>query len=793
MLTTSGAVLNNVTRVLNIGGPEHLRNARSQVLRIDGFETIELATADRLVEVSRQLEPSLILLSAEAEADVVPIVSRLKSESNTTILPIVVILSATHSESKEIALLDAGVEFCLRDPSPAVLLSSARAALRTALTQFELRRALKQERLSQHELSAARRSAVESDSLHREMSESFPYGLWMSDPAGSLIFISDSFLALTECTVDQARSGEWRKRIATEDSESYAESWSRSLRTGEPWEHEFQILGPDGEYHHVLSRGRPILSHKGDILAWAGINLDVDERKRQEQHIARLASGEEMRRRQSEAILNSMTQALVMYDLKCGIITMNPAGQALHGFNQSDMPLSADLLKASHVLSNSEGQELVFDEWPLMIAARGRTVSGVEVNVHRRGAGEFWIANCSGAPVLDGSGEVRFAVSVLQDVTEQKLAERALRASEERFRLLSETIPNLVWTATPEGRAVYMSRQWLEYTGQSAEDAAGWGWMTALHPDDREPTVKRWIEAVSSRRPYEATYRLQRNDGEFRWHIARGFALISSTGEPLHWFGTSTDIQEQKDIEEELRKTNALFKRSNEDLQHFAFAISHDLQEPLRMVSGFAEVLARRLGEQLTPDIADYVEYITDNTTRMQQMISDLLMYSRVTHGDGADASQCAESQPALEWAVGNLTKAIEESGAVIVGSALPAVAVDFGRVTQLFQNLLSNSIKYRSDRPVHIEIRAEDCGDKWKFCVADNGIGIGPEYHERIFGVFKRLHGREVPGTGIGLALCRRIVERYGGRIWIDSNPGEGARFYFTLPKAERAAAAAT
>ena len=157
----------------------------------------------------------------------------------------------------------------------------------------------------------------------------------------------------------------------------------------------------------MLSRGRPILSDKGDILAWAGIHLDVDERTRQEQHIARLASSEEMRRRQLEAILNSMTQALVMYDLKCGIITMNAAGQALHGFNQSDMPLSADLLKASHALSNSEGQELVFEEWPLMIAAQGRTVSGVEVNVHRRGADVFHITNCSAAPVFDGSGEVR--------------------------------------------------------------------------------------------------------------------------------------------------------------------------------------------------------------------------------------------------------------------------------------------------------------------------------------------------------------------------------------------------
>jgi PAS domain S-box-containing protein len=792
MLTPSGAVLKNVTRILNIGGPEYLRHERSQVLRIDGFETVELATADRLVNVSRQLEPSLILLSAESGVDPVPIISRLKSESVTTILPIVVILDRTHLESEEIALLEAGVEFCLRDPSPALLLASARAALRTAQTQFELRRALKQERLSRHELSAAKRSAVESDSLHREMSESFPYGLWMSEPTGALMFISDSFLALTECSSEQARAGEWHKRIAADDAEAYAEVWNRSLRTGEPWEHEFRILGPDGEYHHVLGRGRPILSDKGDILAWAGIHLDVDERKRQEEHITRLASSEEMRRRQLEAILNSMTQALVMYDLKSGIITMNPAGQALYGFTPNDMPLSTDVLKSTHVLSNPEGQESSFEEWPLMMASRGRTVSGVVMNVMRRETGRSWIANCSAAPVLDSSGEVRFAVSVLQDVTEQKLAERALRASEERFRVLSETIPNLVWTATPEGRAVYLSRQWLEYTGQKAEDASGWDWMTALHPEDREATAKRWVEAVSSGRTYDAMYRLQRYDGEFRWHISRGFALVSDTGAPLQWIGTSTDIQEQKDIEEELRKTNELFKRSNEDLQHFAFAISHDLQEPLRMVSGFAEILARRLGQQLTPDVAEYVDYITDNTSRMKQMISDLLTYSRVTHDDGADTSQCAESQPALEWAIGNLTKAIEESGAVIVGPGLPAVAVDFGRVTQLFQNLLSNSIKYRSDRPVRIEITAEDDGGKWKFCVADNGIGIGPEYHERIFGVFKRLHGREVAGTGIGLALCRRIVERYGGRIWVESNAGEGSRFYFTFPKAEQAAAAA-
>jgi PAS domain S-box-containing protein len=667
-----------------------------------------------------------------------------------------------------------------------------RAAIRTFQAQLELRSALKQERMLRHELSASRRPMVESESLYREMSESFPYGLWMTDQAGSLKFISDSFLALTECTIEQARAGEWRKRIAAEDLASYFESWSRSQRTGEPLEHEFRILGPDGEYHHVLTRGRPILSDKGDVLAWAGINLDLDERKRQEQHISRLALSEEMRRRQLEAILNSVTQALVMYDVMSGTVTMNRAGQLLHGFTPNDMPLSTDILKGTLRMSNPDLTEMRFEEWPLMAAAQGRTVSGVELHVHRIDTGQFWIGNCGAAPVVDASGEVRFAVSVLQDVTEQKLAEKALRQSEERFRVLTETIPNLVWTATPEGRAVYLSRQWLDYTGQTEKQAADGGWMAVVHPDDAEQAARRWAEAVSSGRNFEALHRLRRHDGEYRWHISRGLALLSDSGEVLRWFGTSTDIQDQKDVEGELRKMNDLLNRSNQDLQHFAFAISHDLQEPLRMVSSFTEILARRLEDRLTPDIADYVEYIKENTTRMRQMINDLLMYSRVTHEEETAIAQTAESQPALMWAIGNLTRAIEESGAVIVGTDLPAVAVDFGRVTQLFQNLLSNSIKYRSDKPVRIEVSATDAGDKWRFCVADNGIGIGAEYHERIFGVFKRLHGREVPGTGIGLALCRRIVERYGGQIWVESEPGQGSKFYFTFPKSERVAASA-
>ena len=363
--TERGSVLSNVTRILYIGGPEHLRRDRSQSLRIEGFETVEFVTPDRVIDVSRQLKPAVILISAEYDDDIAPVIGRLRSESVTSTVPIIAIVDTTFSERKEIRLLKTGVEFCLRSPSLALLMASVGAAVRAAQVQQDLRLALKQERLERHELSANKRPVVESGSLYREMGESFQYGLWMSDPAGRLTFVSDSFLALTECSLEQAAAGEWRKRIASEDVAGHESSWNRSLRTGERWEHEYRILGPDGEYHHVLSRGRPIVSDKGDILAWAGINLDLDERNRQEQHITRLAQSEEMLRRQLEAILNSVTQGLVMYDLKSGTISMNPAGQRLHGFTQMDMPLSADVLRATLRLSNAGGKEIPFGEWRL--------------------------------------------------------------------------------------------------------------------------------------------------------------------------------------------------------------------------------------------------------------------------------------------------------------------------------------------------------------------------------------------------------------------------------------------
>jgi PAS domain S-box-containing protein len=257
---------------------------------------------------------------------------------------------------------------------------------------------------------------------------------------------------------------------------------------------------------------------------------------------------------------------------------------------------------------------------------------------------------------------------------------------------------------------------------------------------------------------------------------------IFERGEQIGSVVSFRDVTERQRAEQALADKARELARSNTELEQFAYVASHDLQEPLRMVSSYTQLLARRYKGKLGSDADDFITYAVDGAARMQTLIQDLLAYSRVgTKGREFVPTDC---ERLLDRVLGDLKVAIEESGAVVSRDALPIVRADETQIGQLLQNLIGNALKFRNQEPPHVQVSSKRNGKEWIFSVRDNGIGIDSQYAERIFVIFQRLHRREeYPGTGIGLAVCKKIVERHGGRIWVESNPEKGATFYFTLP----------
>jgi signal transduction histidine kinase len=293
------------------------------------------------------------------------------------------------------------------------------------------------------------------------------------------------------------------------------------------------------------------------------------------------------------------------------------------------------------------------------------------------------------------------------------------------------------------------------------------------------PAIRRALEEAEEhlerRKAEEEVKRYQEHLEEM---VKERTAQLRITNERLE-----QEIAERKETEEELKKISAELTRSNADLQHFAYAASHDLQEPLRVIEGFIKLLEKRYADKLDTKAKEFIGYTVEGVNRMRALIKDLLDYSRT--GTIEMNLKPTNFSDAVERAVFSLKAAAEETGATITCDTLPTISADIVQMSRLFQNLLGNAIKFRGEKAPDIHISAEKNENGWTFSVRDNGIGIDPENAERIFSVFQRLHTKEeYPGTGIGLAVCKRIVERHGGKIWVKSEKGKGATFCFTIPE---------
>jgi PAS domain S-box-containing protein len=302
-------------------------------------------------------------------------------------------------------------------------------------------------------------------------------------------------------------------------------------------------------------------------------------------------------------------------------------------------------------------------------------------------------------------------------------------------------------------------------------------------PEEMENSIALWTRALDgesfSLSSEFGSARLQRNPYELSFS-----PIHDDNGRIIGAVHILRDITERRRAEEALALKSADLARSNQELEQFAYIASHDLQEPLRMVSSYVQLLAKRYRGKLDPDADEFIGFAVDGAARMQRLINDLLLYSRV--GTRGKPFEPIDSYQALAAALDNLQLAIADNGAAVSHDALPTVMVDGSQLTQLFQNLIGNAIKFHGAAPPRIHVSAREQEKEWLFSIRDNGIGIAAEDFERIFVIFQRLHSRgDYPGTGIGLAVCKRIVERHGGKIWLESEPGKGTTFFFTLPAA--------
>jgi PAS domain S-box-containing protein len=393
----------------------------------------------------------------------------------------------------------------------------------------------------------------------------------------------------------------------------------------------------------------------------------------------------------------------------------------------------------------------------------------------------------SGAPIRSENGAVEGTVLVFRDSTERRRAEETSRL----LALIVESSDDAIIGKNLNGIVTSWNKGAERIYGYTREEMIDRPISTLSDPNDLDE-VRATLERIGRGERVDQHHAVRVTKDGRSIHVSETVSpLPDSLGRAIGASIIARDITEQvraadqlAQLNADLLRSNENLARSNEDLERFAFVASHDLQEPLRMISIYSQLLVRSYPPELDVKARGYVNNIVESTKRIRELLADLLAYTEI----GAHTDKPAEAidlNVVVDKVKANLKAPVDESGAVITADRLPALQVYEAHFIPLFQNLIGNAIKYRSQKPPRIHISFEEADGHLRFAVADNGIGIAPEYHHKIFGAFKRLHGKNIPGTGIGLAICKRIVERYGGRVWVQSEVGEGSTFHFTLPDA--------
>ena len=477
-------------------------------------------------------------------------------------------------------------------------------------------------------------------------------------------------------------------------------------------------------------------------------------------------------------ILESLSEGLVLHAPDGRIVEWNPAAERVLGLSGDEMGGRTPVDPRWRAV-RPDGAPWPGEDHPASRVLRtAQPVVAETMGVHRPDGSLVWL-RVSAQPTLDAANHLTGVVASFEDITTERALEASLAESvaaaertETQLRVLAESLPIGIYRAEPDGRCVYANTRWREVYGLAPDDEMDW--VGSIHRDDVERVLTDIRRCASSGQQFESTFRVGGSDAVERWARATASPVRSVEGSVEGFVGSVEDITERRRAEVLLAKSAERLERSNRELAEFASVAAHDLAEPLRVIEGYLHVLRSRRGDQLDDDARSYIGHAIDGAERLQDLIDDLLSYSRATTESAPFTD--VDLATTVGNAVGSLEVRVAETNATVEVGPLPVVSGNPRQLEQLFQNLIANALKFTApgDSP-SVEVSATAVPDGWQIDVADHGIGIASEHRERVFGMFKRLNGRDTyEGTGIGLAICRKVVDAHQGRIWVaDSEHG--------------------
>ncbi|WP_437661425.1 PAS domain S-box protein [Sorangium sp. So ce1182] len=609
----------------------------------------------------------------------------------------------------------------------------------------------------------------ESEARFRNMADHAPVMIWITGPDGRCTYANRSWLDFTGQTESAVLDLGWLEAVHPEDRPAAAEAFLRASGRGEAYRVDFRVRRRDGAYRWCLDSASPRLGPRGEYLGYVGSIIDITERKNAE---LLLQESEERLRRAVMAAPFPMT----IHAEDGQIITMNRAWLALSGYTREEVPTVAAWTERAY----GPRKDVVRAAIQAIYGMEGTPIESEFTVTTASGDRRTWVF--SGAPLGKDAAGRRLVISAAHDITERKQIADALRESEARFRELADAMPQIVWTAGPDGHVDYINRQWCERTGTTESEALGEGWVSFLHQDDRERSLAEWHRAVVTGEPYEVEYRFRGVAGrEHRWYLGRALPVRGPEGDIARWYGTSTDIHDRKCAEAGLREAD---QRKDE----FLAMLAHELRNPLGPIRNAVEILRRVAGQQ--PSLARACGVIDRQASHMARLVDDLLDVSRVARGRIQLRKEHCDLSTLLRQTAEDYRSTLEASG-LSLDLELPAepawVSGDPTRLSQAVSNVLHNANKF-TDAGGWVTVTLSATSESSAAIrIRDTGIGMDPAMLGRMFEPFSQADrglDRSRGGLGLGLSLVKGVVELHGGTVSAESaGIGQGTEIVLHLP----------